>query len=179
MNKLLQEHRAKFGEFEVIDWVDEGEIASLRDQIDVDVALASKAGQVYVVLGCQADDCQAALGDRPVRVVFNSDWAQGQSTSVRVGLGALPDNVDAILFHLVDLPGVTSAVMDALIQRRAATLAPVVWPEYKGQRGNPVLFDRIAFRPPRFYIHFKSFFRKIAVDVCPQITDHTDVKKPF
>ena len=36
MKKLIAEHRKKFGEFEVIDFVDEAEVARLRDQIDVD-----------------------------------------------------------------------------------------------------------------------------------------------
>jgi molybdenum cofactor cytidylyltransferase len=119
----------------------------------VDVALASRARPVVVVLGCQADACHAALDApltgpgvrRPVTVVVNPNWAKGQSTSVRVGLAALPENVSAVLFHLADQPGVTPAVIGALIERHAATLAPVVWPEYEDQRGNPVLFDRVAF----------------------------------
>jgi molybdenum cofactor cytidylyltransferase len=111
----------------------------------VDVALASQADPVIVVLGHQADDCRAALGDRPVQVVVNPDWAQGQSTSVQAGLAALPANVSAALFPLVDQPGVSPAVLNALIERHRATLAPVVWPEYRGQRGNPVLFDRVTF----------------------------------
>jgi molybdenum cofactor cytidylyltransferase len=80
-----------------------------------------------------------------VTVVVNPDWAEGQSTSVRAGLDALPENVGAVLFHLTDLPYVTPAVLEALIERHAATLVPVVWPEYEGRRGNPVLFDRVAF----------------------------------
>jgi len=111
----------------------------------VDTALASSARPVIVVLGCQAEACRAALGERPVQIVLNPDWAQGQSTSVRAGLAALPENVDGVLFHLADLPGVTPAVLDALIARHAATLAPVVWPAYQGRRGNPVLFDRATF----------------------------------
>lgn len=111
----------------------------------VDIALASGAQPVIVVLGCQAAACRAALGDRPVSVVINPDWAEGQSTSVRAGLSALPANVGAVLFHLADQPGVTPEVMNALIARHAITLAPVVWPEYEGRRGNPVLFDRVAF----------------------------------
>jgi molybdenum cofactor cytidylyltransferase len=111
----------------------------------VDAALASRADSVIVVLGCQADACRAALGDRPVKIILNPDWAQGQSTSVRAGLSALPENVGGILFHLADQPSVTPAVMDALLARHATTLAPVVWPEYDGRRGNPVLFDRVAF----------------------------------
>ncbi len=39
MKKLLEEHRKKFGEFEVIDFVDESEIERLRDKIDTDVPL--------------------------------------------------------------------------------------------------------------------------------------------
>ena len=111
----------------------------------VDVALASGAEPVIVVLGHQADACRTALGDRPVQVVVNPDWAQGQSTSVRRGLAALPANVSGALFPLVDQPGITPDIINALIERHQATLAPVVWPEYRGRRGNPVLFDRDAF----------------------------------
>jgi molybdenum cofactor cytidylyltransferase len=111
----------------------------------VDVALASGARPVIVVLGCQADACRGALDGRAVTTVVNPDWVQGQSTSVRSGLDALPENVGAAIFHLVDLPGVTPEVIDALIARHAVTLAPAVWPEYQAQRGNPVLFDRVAF----------------------------------
>jgi len=111
----------------------------------VDVALASRADPVVVVLGHQADACRAALGDRPVQVVANPDWAEGQSSSVQAGLTALPANVSAALFLLVDQPGVTPPVINALIERHTTTLAPVVWPEYEGRRGNPVLFDRVTF----------------------------------
>ena len=112
----------------------------------VDRALASQANPVVVVLGHQAGACRAALGDRPVTVVVNPDWAQGQSTSVRVGLAALPPGVSAVLFLLADQPGVTPSVINALIERHRVTLAPVIWPEHKGRRGNPVLFDRATFR---------------------------------
>jgi molybdenum cofactor cytidylyltransferase len=111
----------------------------------VDVALASRAEPVVVVLGHQADACRAALGKRPVQVVVNPDWAEGQSTSVRAGLAALPANVSGALFPLVDQPGITPDLTNALIKRHQATLAPVIWPEYQGRRGNPVLFDRDIF----------------------------------
>jgi molybdenum cofactor cytidylyltransferase len=111
----------------------------------VDTALASRAEPVIVVLGHRAEECRAALGERPVRVVVNPDWAQGQSSSMQAGLASLTGNTGAVVFHLADQPGVTPAVIDALITRYSATLAPVVWPEYHGQRGNPVLFDRVAF----------------------------------
>ncbi len=39
MKKLIQEHRKRFGEFEVVDFVDTGEIERLRGEIDVEVPL--------------------------------------------------------------------------------------------------------------------------------------------
>ena len=39
MEKLLQEHRTRFGDFEVIDFVDEEEVGRLRNHLDLDVPL--------------------------------------------------------------------------------------------------------------------------------------------
>ena len=108
----------------------------------VDAALASQARPVVVVLGAEADRCRAALGSRPVKVVINEAWPSGQSTSMKAGLAALADNISAAIFLLVDLPGITPDLLDALIERHQRTLAPLVWPEFEGRRGNPVLFDR-------------------------------------
>jgi molybdenum cofactor cytidylyltransferase len=49
------------------------------------------------------------------------------------------------VFLLADQPGVTPALLSALIQRHRETLGPVVAPRYRGRRGNPVLFDRQTF----------------------------------
>ncbi|MCB9101031.1 MAG: NTP transferase domain-containing protein [Anaerolineales bacterium] len=64
---------------------------------------------------------------------------------MQAGLAALPANVNSALFLLVDLPGVTPDVLNAVIERHRQTLAPLVWPEFAGRRGNPVLFDRTLF----------------------------------
>lgn len=111
----------------------------------VDVALASQAAPVIVVLGAEAKQCRSRLQGKPVTIVVNQRWAEGQSTSMQAGLAALPPTVSSVLFLLVDLPGVTPAVIDALIERYRLTHAPVIWPEFDGQRGNPVLFDRSLF----------------------------------
>jgi CTP:molybdopterin cytidylyltransferase MocA len=111
----------------------------------VDTALASPARPVVVVLGNQAEACCVALEGRPVETVVNRRWTQGQSTSLRVGLAALPKNISATLILLGDQPRVTPATLAALIERYRTTLAPVIWPELAGRRGNPVLFDRALF----------------------------------
>jgi molybdenum cofactor cytidylyltransferase len=111
----------------------------------VAVALASQARPVIVVLGAEVAQCQALLAGKPVEVVVNRDWPAGQSTSLRTGLAALPANINSAVFLLVDLPGLRPETVDALIQRHRETLAPIVWPEFAGRRGNPILFDRALF----------------------------------
>lgn len=111
----------------------------------VDAALNSQAEPVVVVLGAEIEQSRAALAGRPVNIIINPDWAKGQSASLKAGLAALPPNISSVVFLLVDLPGITPNIIDALIARHRQTLAPLVWPEFEGRRGNPVLFDRNLF----------------------------------
>lgn len=111
----------------------------------VDVALASPARPVIVVLGAEVEQSVTALGSRPVEIVINERWADGQSSSMKTGLTALPSNISSAIFLLVDQPWLQPQTVAALIQRYRQTLAPVVWPEFEGQRGNPILFDRALF----------------------------------
>lgn len=108
----------------------------------VEAALASQAQLVRVVLGAEVEQCQSLLWEKPAEIIINDKWTDGQSTSLKAGLTDLPDNVSSIIFLLVDQPAVTPEIIDLLIERHQHTLAPVVWPEFNGRRGNPVLFDR-------------------------------------
>jgi molybdenum cofactor cytidylyltransferase len=111
----------------------------------VDTALQSQVAPVVVVLGAAADQCRRLLVGRPAEIVMNPDWSMGQSTSLKAGLNKLPAGISSVVFLLVDQPAISPDVVNALVQRHQETLAPVVWPEYNGQRGNPVLFDRSLF----------------------------------
>lgn len=111
----------------------------------VDTLLASSVQQVFVVLGYQAERLRSLLGARPIEIVINQDWEEGQSSSVRVALEALPAGYQACLFVLADQPNLTSLLIDDLLARHRRTLAPIVAPVHQGRRGNPVLFDRALF----------------------------------
>lgn len=104
---------------------------------------------VAVTLGAGRAQVQAALAGLPAELVMVPDWEAGQSRSVRAGLAAVTGvgrpPLGAVLFLLADQPGITPALLTALIVRHRETLAPVVAPRYRGRRGNPVLFDRTTF----------------------------------
>ncbi len=101
-----------------------------------------------VTTGAGADEVAAAVAGQGVRVAYAPDWAAGQSRSVQTGLAALlaaEPNLGAAIFMPADQPGVTPALLSALVERHRETLAPVVAPRYAGRRGAPVLFDRATF----------------------------------
>ncbi len=100
--------------------------------------------QLLVVVGAAAEQIKKGVANR-AKIVYNVDWVAGQSSSLRAGLQALPSCIAATLFILADQPDLQPGVVQALITRWRSTRAPIVVPRYRGQRGNPVLFDRTTF----------------------------------
>ncbi len=110
-----------------------------------ELGLSAGLHPVIVVTGYAADTVAQAVGRLPVEVVFNADFSQGQSTSVRRGISALPAGCGAAIFLLADQPGVAPETIAHLLQAHRESLAPIVAPFFGGRRGNPVLFDRALF----------------------------------
>lgn len=109
------------------------------------IALDAGLSPVIVVTGALDDPIRKALQGLPVQFKHNRDWHKGQSTSVKAGLSALPDNLGACMFLLVDQPRVTVDLLSDLLELHATTLSPIIAPQVEGQRANPVLFDRVTF----------------------------------
>jgi 4-nitrophenyl phosphatase len=110
-----------------------------------DVALAAGLAPVIIVLGCQAKAARASLGTRPVETAMNWRWEKGLSTSLQVGLAALPPETDAAVFLQCDQPLIAPSLLQALMARFEETNAPIVRPVHAGQPGTPVLFARRLF----------------------------------
>lgn len=109
--------------------------------------LAVEAGlyPVIVVCGAAGSSVAEAVGDLPVRVVENKQWPYGQSTSIKAALNALGEESGGAIFLLVDQPFVSLTLLQALVERHAQSLAPVIAPLVGDRRTNPVLFDRQTF----------------------------------
>ena len=108
-------------------------------------ALEAGLSPVVVVLGSAAEGVRAALQGEEVSLVANPHWATGQSSSVRAGLRALPQGVEAAMFLLADMPLVNVDLVTALIAEYRRTMGPIVAPRVGDEWGSPVLFDRAAF----------------------------------
>jgi molybdenum cofactor cytidylyltransferase len=100
---------------------------------------------VVVVCGAESGKVHSALEGLDVVCVENDAWQSGQSSSLQAGLGALPQQAGAAVFLLADMPQIPATLVRLLVERHSHTLAPVVAPLIDGQRGNPVIFDRVTF----------------------------------
>jgi len=81
-----------------------------------------------------------------VKLVHNPDYAEGLSTSVKVGIATAPPDADGVIVCLGDMPQVDSALIDRLIaafdpERGALVIVPTI----EGKRGNPVVWSRRFF----------------------------------
>jgi molybdenum cofactor cytidylyltransferase len=108
-------------------------------------ALAARLEPVIVVTGSGAAEMSAALQGLEVNVVHNPDWQTGQSTSVRAGLRALPQQTQAVIFLLGDQPYISPELLEALVKTYAKTRSVILAPFVGEKRTNPVLFDRSIF----------------------------------
>lgn len=111
-----------------------------------DAAMASAVSEVIVVTGHQAEEIGAALGQRKVRMVHNDGYAGGLSTSLAAGIGAVSPEYDGAIILLGDMPHVTAAMVDRMIEAFAdAAPDAIVMAVHGGERGNPVLWPRSYF----------------------------------
>ncbi|MDJ0683150.1 MAG: molybdopterin-binding/glycosyltransferase family 2 protein [Alphaproteobacteria bacterium] len=106
----------------------------------------SRIAGLTVVTGHDAEAVTAALIGIDAAIVHNPDFAEGMSTSLKTGVGALlqaGDDFDAVLICLGDMPYLTTDDVNGVIagfnplEGRAICI-----PCHQGKRGNPILFDR-------------------------------------
>ena len=115
-------------------------------RIATEQALASKASDVVVVTGHQAELVEQALAGLKVRFVRNPDFAGGLASSVKAGIAAVPPNADGAVVCLGDMPLIDANLIDRLIESFAPDRGNlIVVPVADGRRGNPVLWSRRFF----------------------------------
>jgi CTP:molybdopterin cytidylyltransferase MocA len=96
---------------------------------------ASSVDDAIVVLG--AHDVETAA-----RVVHCPEWERGRGASLRCGLQALGDEVEAAVVVLADGPNLSPAAIDRVLEVWRESNAEVVAATYEGNRGHPVVLSR-------------------------------------
>jgi molybdenum cofactor cytidylyltransferase len=107
-------------------------------------ALGTDATAVVVVTGHRRREIEAALCGLGVTFVENRDYPSGMASSLIAGISEPGvSKSDGMLIMLSDMPGVTTAALDALMTAfRASQGQAVVRASSNGRQGNPVILPR-------------------------------------
>lgn len=104
--------------------------------IESSLAHVLSAGFVRVVVVTGSVEMpDAVVHDPRVTIVHNARWAEGQSTSLRIGIDAARAlGADVVVIGLGDQPFIEPSAW----QRVARTDSPIAVASYSGRRGHPV-----------------------------------------
>ena len=103
--------------------------------------LASSINELIIVLGYQKEIIEKLIDkNKKIKFVFNKDFESGMATSIKAGLNHLSKKTEAFFICLGDMPMVSHDIYDQLIKSK--NNKEVIVPTYKGQQGNPVLFNK-------------------------------------
>lgn len=132
---------SRFGEpKQLLDWFGEPLVKFIAEKVR-----AAGCDPVVVVTGADHDSVSRALEEIPVKIICNTAWQEGQSSSVRAAVQSLSNDVGAAIFHLVDQPLIPADLITALRKKHAKQPGSIIMPVIDGKPANPVLFDRRVF----------------------------------
>ncbi len=103
--------------------------------------LASSIDELIVILGHQKEIIEKLIDkNERVKFIFNKDFESGMASSIKTGLKHLSDKSEAFFICLGDMPMVSHNIYNQLIKFKDNK--EIIVPNYKGQQGNPVLFNK-------------------------------------
>ncbi|HTI10965.1 MAG TPA: nucleotidyltransferase family protein [Puia sp.] len=105
--------------------------------------LSAGMGEVVVVTGHEAAPVQTAIEGLPVRIVHNPQHESGLTSSIQAGVRAATG--DGYMICLADMVLITPSeyafIKKAFEDRSIQDPGCICLPEYRGEKGNPVVFS--------------------------------------
>lgn len=111
----------------------------------VEENLSSKTDRVMVVLGSDNNSIMEKLSGHTLKTVYNEDYTKGMFSSVKKGIGSLPENCSAAIISLGDQPMISREVIDKMVGSFASGSTGIIIPVFEGRRGHPLLIPARYF----------------------------------
>ena len=103
--------------------------------------LATSIDELIIVLGYHKEIIKKLIDkNEKIKFVFNKDFENGMASSIKTGLNNLSGKTEAFFICLGDMPMVSHDIYNQLIKSKDNK--KIIVPTYKGQQGNPILFDK-------------------------------------
>jgi CTP:molybdopterin cytidylyltransferase MocA len=100
--------------------------------------------QIVVVLGHRAEDVRKVIKSDQFTFVINPNPDAKMSSSIELGVSAIPEAAEAVLITPVDYPAVPRWIIQSLMENWRGG-AKLIQPEFQSKGGHPVLID-LTFR---------------------------------
>jgi molybdenum cofactor cytidylyltransferase len=131
--------------------------------------------EVIVVTGFYHDRVEPSVEQFPVQIMRNPTPENGQPSSVRIGIEAIGTKYDAVIMMLCDQPLVNAEDITSLIAAFKKRLnGEILIPRFEGQRGNPIIFSRIAVE--QMLANDKNMYCRKFIDQNPNLVSYIDVQ---
>lgn len=102
----------------------------------------SKLDELILVLGQDARRMVQKLSLNGLKVIINPTPSLGIPAALQRGLAHMSPRSDAIMVTMTDMPLVTSAIVNQLLDEFGGTKKGIVVPVHDKTRGYPMIFDR-------------------------------------
>ena len=103
--------------------------------------LESNIDELIVVVGYQEEILKKLINkNKKVKIISNKNFKRGMASSIKEGLKHLSKKTEYFFISLGDMPNISKQIYNSLIKSRNNN--KIIIPTYKGQRGNPILFDK-------------------------------------
>jgi molybdenum cofactor cytidylyltransferase len=114
----------------------------------IESAITSVCHPLILVLGANAENIRSQISEPTIKIVENSDWYLGMSSSIRCGIVSLLNNsqtIDAVVITVCDQPFLSAEIINDLVAAYNSTRKPIIACQYADTLGVPVLFNHIFF----------------------------------
>ncbi len=111
----------------------------------VKTCLESRADEVKVVLGHDADAIRSELRNMKCTLIMNENYQLGQSSSVKVALESCLSYADAIMFLPADVALISSNDINVVLDAYRTLTSSIIIAAYRGKPGHPILIDKSVF----------------------------------
>ena len=109
-------------------------------QYQVESLAEAGATPIIVVLGHNpADIAPYVRGSNALQTIINPRYAEGKTTSIRLGVSQVRDDVEGILLLAVDQPRPPELIR-RVIEEHLRSGALITHPTYNGRGGHPIVF---------------------------------------
>lgn len=103
--------------------------------------------EILVITGAHHSDISQHLTEisKDQYVVFNQDWQQGMSSSIKTAVRHCPEDCAGIMFITVDQVQITQSDIQSLMQRWQQDCSRIVCAKYAEHKGIPAIFPKSSF----------------------------------